>query len=378
MRRSVLRLPVLVASLVVSLMLGTTAAMASDPAGDAAASRPAGIQALPGPLLGLDAVASNDVWAVGSRPHFDEDIGLAEHWDGQAWTEVPTPDFGPLTGGFVAVSMSGPKDGWAVGSKGIKGFRDRQLVAEHWNGKKWTISHAPDASFNDIFTDVSAAAPDDVWAVGAYSTGGTGRNNPLTEHWDGQAWTIVPVPGVFPAGLDGVEAISADDVWAVGQTGGVTLTIHWDGAGWTRVDSPNGGSAPAALTAISAAAPNDVWAVGTIDAGSPFPGRTLAIHWDGTKWSQVHSPSPSSGDDVGGVAAFPGHAWMVGTYWPTATTPKGLTARFDGGRGRLVRVPGQTTLDDVAGVAMDDAWAVGSAGIFHRGASKWRLVVPQS
>jgi hypothetical protein len=378
MQRSALRLSaVAFAALAALALVAAPGGAATD--GGSRASRAAGTQALPGPLLGLEAVASNDVWAVGNRRHFDENIGLAEHWDGATWTEVPTPAFGELSGGLVAVSMSGPKDGWAVGNKGIKGFRDQQLVAEHWNGKKWSLSHAPDATFNDIFSDVSALSSDDVWAVGAFDTGGTCRCDPLVEHWDGSSWAIVALPDVTPAQLTGVDAIAADDVWAVGQSGGATLTMHWDGSAWSRVDSPNGGSAPVTLTAVSAAASNDVWAVGTIDEGDPFPGMTLALHWNGTKWSQVKTPSPASGDDVTGVAAFAGeHAWMAGTYWPTATKPKGLTVRFSGGPGTRVKVPGQTILDDIAGVAEDDLWAVGSAGIFHRDASRWRLVVPQT
>jgi hypothetical protein len=252
-------------------------------------------------------------------------------------------------------------------------------VAEHWDGKTWSLSNAPDASFNDVFSDVSALSPDDVWAVGAFDTGGTCRCDPLVEHWNGSKWKIVTLPDVTPAQLTGVEAIAVDDVWAVGQSGGRTLTVHWDGSAWSRVASPNGGSAPAALTAVSATASDDVWAVGTIDAGEPFPGVTLALHWNGTKWSKVNSPSPSSGDDVGGVAAFAGrHAWMVGTFWPTAFQPKGLTVRFSGGPGKRVKVGGHTSLDDVAGVAEDDLWAVGSAGIFHRDATAWSLVVPQA
>jgi hypothetical protein len=378
MQRSVLRLSAVGAVAVAALALMAAPAGAAT-GGRSDATRPSGTQALPGPLLGLDAIASNDVWAVGNRPHFDEDIGLAEHWDGNAWTEFPTPPFAELTGGLVAVSMSGPNDGWAVGNKGIKGFRDQQLVAEHWDGNQWSLSPAPDASFNDIFSDVSALSPTDAWAVGAFSTGGTGRGNPLVEHWNGSTWKIVTLPDVTPAQLTGVEAIAADDVWTVGQSGGRTLTLHWDGSTWSRVDSPNGGAEPVALTAVSSAASNDVWAVGTIDAGEPFPGMTLALHWNGTKWSKIKSPSPSSGDDVSGVEAFAGmHAWLAGTFWPTAFEPKGLTVRFSGGPGKRVKVPGHTSLDDIAGVAGSDLWAVGSAGIFHRDASTWSLAVPQN
>jgi hypothetical protein len=63
------------------------------------------------------------------------------------------------------------------------------------------------------------------------------------EHWTGgSAWTSVPVPGSNPVILNGISAISATDIWAVGQeTQGSTLvplTLHWDGASWSRKASP--------------------------------------------------------------------------------------------------------------------------------------------
>ena len=46
-------------------------------------------------------------------------------------------------------------------------------------------------------------------------------------------------------------------------------------------------------------------AVGYYTAGArPFPHMTLAEHWNGTTWTQVPSPNPSSSDNfLGGVAA---------------------------------------------------------------------------
>src|SRR5947207_15040509 len=65
-----------------------------------ASSAGAGVRAtttLPGPLFGVDALSSNDVWAVGAGPNPadpDDDIGQAQHWDGSSWTELSTPGFG--------------------------------------------------------------------------------------------------------------------------------------------------------------------------------------------------------------------------------------------------------------------------------------------
>jgi hypothetical protein len=75
-----------------------------------------------------------------------------------------------------------------------------------------------------------------VWVTG----GPTG-----IDHWDyGSAWTIVPSPspGAIYNTLNSVSALSASDVWAVGQSGQqkfnterFLVVLHWDGRKWSRV-----------------------------------------------------------------------------------------------------------------------------------------------
>lgn len=43
-------------------------------------------------LNGAASVSANDVWAVGQTTAATGFQTLAEHWDGTAWTVVPTPN----------------------------------------------------------------------------------------------------------------------------------------------------------------------------------------------------------------------------------------------------------------------------------------------
>jgi hypothetical protein len=351
----------------------------------AVAARPAMGRALqpslPGPLYGVDAISADDVWAVGSRPNPndpDETVGLAVHWDGAGWRELGTPGFGELAAGLLDVSASSSSDVWAVGSAGQPSFRDKQIVVEHWDGAGWSKVQAPNPSFNDALFGVVAISQSDAWAVGGYDTGGTALNHMLIEHWDGHAWSVVPTPAFPPGALNAVDATSASDVWAVGGGGGRTFAMHFDGTRWSKVPTPDHGTAVQGLNDVSALASNDAWAVGTIDAGRPFSGQTLAMHWDGVAWRPVRTPTPASGDEVTSVSALPGgRAWMVGSFWPDALTGKPLTERLAGDRGTVVRAPGQASLEGVAAVAPDDVWAVGSA-IYHWDGVAWRIVVGPS
>jgi hypothetical protein len=158
---------------------------------------------------------------------------------------------------------------------------------------------------------VTAVSANDVWAVGS------GGNETLVEHWNGATWSIVPSPiTLTQAALNGVTAVSANDVWAVGYINGNTveeglqsdtLIEHWNGSNWSMIPSQNKVPSSGAyfafntLNAVSAVSADDIWAVGYSEDPTPY---TVAEHWNGTSWSIVHSPSIGSststrGTDVG-------------------------------------------------------------------------------
>ena len=105
-------------------------------------------------------------------------------------------------------------------------------------------------------------------------------------HWDGSAWKQVKTPN--PGGatqnndLNAVAATTATDAWAVGEydtgTGTRTLALHWDGSAWTQATTPNlgGSSVDDAFAAVGASTAGDVWAVGRYYNGSVD--QSMAVH----------------------------------------------------------------------------------------------------
>src|SRR5712692_10721467 len=79
-----------------------------------------------------------------------------------------------------------------------------------------------------------------------------------------------------------------------------TLTEHWNGTEWTTITSPNLGSSSNSLAAVAAISATDVWAVGqySTDTG---PVDTLTLHWYGVQWNVV--PSPNSSRQVNSLTA---------------------------------------------------------------------------
>jgi len=180
------------------------------------------------------------------------------------------------------------------------------------------------------------------------------------------AGTGVPERGVSVANgqLFGVAATSASNAWAVGQvvTNGKTIILHWDGTAWKRVTSPTLGGA-SALYAVAATSASNAWAVGGSDAP---PGKTQIVHWNGTAWKQVPSPTPKAGGALFGVTATSASdAWAVGcagNCFQGFGGIKTLILHWNGVAWKQVPSPSPGTgsaLSSVTAVSANSAWAVG-------------------
>lgn len=82
----------------------------------------------------------------------------------------------------------------------------------------------------------SGSGSRDVFAVGLVPevSGTPTANKPRIEHWDGQAWTAMPLPPGTQGPLHGVWSAGPKDVYAVGEAGTI---LHYDGAQWSRLES---------------------------------------------------------------------------------------------------------------------------------------------
>ncbi len=277
---------------------------------------PDGPAAVQSALSGVAARTGSDAWAVGSFTRSNNLIRtLVEHWDGTGWTRVKSPDAGQPAGGDLSgVDAIAADDVWAVGGYG-QGAPGRTLI-EHWDGTAWTIVPSPNKGpFPNSLADVAAVAPDDVWAVGTWFTKAF-DDRTLTLHWDGTSWHRVKSPNAGPPkaanDLVSVTASATDDVWAVGVRGSHTLTMHWDGTAWSVVHSPTpGGNAD--LAGVVALATDDVWAAGGRVDKHVNAVRTLVEHWNGTTWSVVESANKGPSDNhLWGISAVTGRMLAVG------------------------------------------------------------------
>ena len=341
-------------------------------------------------LNGVAVISADDVWAVGTyRNTAGADRTLIERWDGTAWSIIPSPNVG--NGGNYLLEVSGvaSDDVWAVGwAVGVG------AISMHWDGEQWTAVTVPNlGSVSSNLQGVKALASDNVWAVGSF--GHAGQEQTVSIRWNGTAWLVIPsvVLGSMSAFLD-IDAISANDIWAVGKyrTSGSspeqTLTARWNGTVWSVVSSPNAGSFPNFLNGVTMVGANDVWAVGTYDIESP---KTLALRYNGSAWSIVNSAGNGTLHEV--VAFSASDVWAVGADYDENTgTVSPVTGRWNGSSWSLgggpALGPSSSTLFNVARGTSGDLWAVGKgraagstvdeAYVAHRAASQWNVVPDQT
>jgi len=253
--------------------------------------------------------------------------------------------------------MLSADDVWAVGSYMDQSFNVYPLTL-HWDGQEWVIVPAPGTGSDWIY-GVDVLAPNDAWAVGYHTVDGNPQATTL--HWDGVQWSTVPTPSVATReSLYDVEGVAGNDVWAVGYADPIpgqqlTLTLHWDGGVWALVPSKSPGS-HAVLKGVSTNSADDVWAAG--DAG----GATLTEHWDGAEWTVVPSPS----DEAASNSLQAIDAWSSNDIWAAGFAQKAksvLRALHSNGEAwKRVLPPKQGAIQQLLGVAAfsrGDAWFVG-------------------
>ncbi len=241
------------------------------------------------PLNGVAMDSYGNGWAVG-----DVVGGVAQ---ARRWVPDGTPAWDPSAPALPAqasqrlnaIQSVSWGQAWAVGDSGGGGggtCTNNRARILRWNGAWACFASPSDRNLNAVFMlDANNdGAIDDGWAVGDSGGGAGPCTNARILRWNGAAWNCVASPS--NRNLNGVFMVSANDGWAVGDSGGGgaglctnARILRWDGVGavWNCVASPINQD----LKAVACATANDCWAVGNAGA---------IIHWDGNSWT-VHPQS---------------------------------------------------------------------------------------
>ncbi len=218
-------------------------------------------------------------------------VALAEAWNGSAWSvqSMPNPSGAKETkpeGVSCASASSCESTGAYVNSSGV-----RVTVAESWNGTKWEVQPTPnpeEAKESGLY-GVSCASASSCESAGTYESG-AGTRLVLVEHWNGATWEVQNAPhpeGAKESSLFGVSCPSSGACEATGwyqnsSGNNVPLTEHWNGTAWTIRTAPlPGGAKEGFLGGVSCTAPSTCMATGW-DPSASSGDVTLAESIGGT------------------------------------------------------------------------------------------------
>jgi hypothetical protein len=327
-------------------------------------------------LTALSARSADDIWAAGYSNSGGMSLTLVQRWNGQEWSIVPSPNVASRSNYLTGVEVLAQDNAWAVGyhcAGDCEG--DVAPLVQHWDGERWSIMSLPGTG---RLNGIAALSANDIWTVG------NNDRETIALHWDGSRWTGVPtndppLPGSLFV-LNAVAAISSNDVWAVGQehdTAGnryKNLIYHWDGNRWASFSDPVS-SLDIRLYAVAATSAGDVWAVGEKDdnPSTEEPLETVTMHWDGAGWSEVPSPNVGTGGSyLRGVEALsPTDAWALGGSGPITGTKQTLVLHWDGALWSAVPSPnveGQSSrFFSADALSANEIWAVGTYNLTGTG-----------
>ena len=334
----------------------------------------------------VSATAVDDVWVVGANLRDGRPAIL--HWDGRALTAAQSP---VRAGELLGVSAISSTDVWAVGgSVQGNGPGSRTLVV-HWNGAKWSVVASPNpGSGATELTGVRALSDHDVWAVGVQNLS---HPHAVVLRWNGSRWSQIRVPPAVsdavaggrhqaPSGISALAPTSPNSalaavtyLFALPPGHGVFFSgkvLRLRRGRWST--SANYVGAP--LFAVAAASARDAWAIGyACFRFSCPPFQTATFHWNGRRWSLVRSPSPGDARLDRVVARSSGNVWAAGTCTGSCSV---LVLRWNGRRWSRVPSPGSriSRLISISPVSAAEAWAIGatrdgSSTLVHWNGRSW-------
>lgn len=300
-------------------------------------------------LTDVAVLARDDVWIVG-------DGGFLMHWDGTGFAVNGAGTNRHL--GAVAFDLSGT--GWATST-------GNELLAKWRGSHSWSTVWPADPTPCRSYGDIALASPTEGWMVGPCATDGVMR-------YDGTYWRPVETglgPFMRPVRLAGVAPSRA---WLLAHNAlqsreGLRDGVgRWDGTSWTVSELPEARD----WRALATDGVETAWAFGASAAGFGVAARLEGGAWgmalDAPEFARYTAASLDEND----------HGWLAAYRAPGgAGRPYETTIlRWDGSRWESTyeaTVGGTELVRDIAGVARNDAWAVGEGGILHWDGAAWTV-----
>jgi hypothetical protein len=170
----------------------------------------------------LSASSASDIWLAGTSVNATTGATVAEalHYNGITWSVVAMQQPGTNTPTIAAVTDISAGNAWAVGQDiGATSAPGGSTLIEHWNGAAWSIVPSPTPGAYPGLTGVAGRGASDVYAVGSNlpSING-GVTQGMILRWNGSTWTVDtdPTAGTFSPLYGAATLPGVASEWAVG------------------------------------------------------------------------------------------------------------------------------------------------------------------
>lgn len=310
-------------------------------------------------LTNLDMRSATEGYAIGNNVFL--------RWNGTAWTIAATPgDF------FSVLTMVSPTEGFAAGYQGIYEWNGAtwtltytdtapylqamtslpggEVVAVgasssvlRYDSGVWNPENVPQPY---ILNAVAASSPTNVWAVGY---------NETLMRYDGATWQeapYTPLPNPVTDRLfSDIAFLNNSDGWVVGSD----VILRWNGTTWQEVDDNS--SVYQGYRGVAALSATDVWVVGELTGGS----GSVIRHWNGTTWSDVAHPTAYTLNTITMLNSTTGMAGGY-RYDSTSGTYQSVLLRWNGSVWSEVTTP---NINQISSIVLEDSnngWVVSYGG----------------
>lgn len=297
-------------------------------------------------LNGITCPSATMCIAVGDTTTHGVTTALTEIWNGSSWSTVASPAGVARLNEIACTSTT-------------HCFALESYLADlvEWNGTAWSTPTTPALPPSSGFFNLTCASTTWCFVVGAKYV--SGNNLTLVEQWNGTTWTIAttPTPSGTGAYFNDVSCPTAMMCVAVGESQSVstgkahTFAAHWNGTSWSVVTTPTPSSTSVSpnLVGVSCSSTSDCFAISDMN---------LIEHWNGTGWAGVASPAHGAlVDELSDVVCLSASSCSgVGMAVPTSAAstlpPQAAAEQWDGTSWKVQGVsqhqPAQSTLSAVA------------------------------
>lgn len=319
-----------------------------------------------------------------AAPEADTGCGTPDGAGDAAWP-FDAPLIAPITSGGWAWSSQVPQGDpiygvWAAASDDV--WAVTSTTSLHYDGQSWSLVPLPGRSTGEAYfgNTIWGSGPTDVWIAG-----------PPVYHFDGTSWSVVAAAPECECNSWSVGGSGPNDVWLL-ESGEAGQFAHYDGTVWTTYPIPSvtedagipipnatsSGGVEVTFGSIWASSPADAWATGYGAASLPGDAETFTVvalfHWNGAAWSTANVfTTPSS---VPFSSALP--IWGSGPddVWAGVA---GQVLHWDGSAWAPVPLAsGCGAASALWGATASDVWMACSSGVFfsHWNGTVWSSLPP--